>query len=177
VKKVIFKQIPDAPGYFAGSDGNIYSNCPRGISKITTKLRKLKPSIQSTGRYYVLVVKKDNVRKTHRVHRLICETYHGCAPDKKSTVSHLDGNWKNNKPENLKWESYSDNHQRKKDHGTDDVGIKNSRALINLETLKKIRYYLSIGNLTQKEIGEKFGLSRLFITKIANGHRYKGQGY
>jgi len=112
-----------------------------------------------------------------RVHRLICIAYHGQPPYEAVTVSHLDGNWRNNKPENLAWESMGENHDRKKEHGTDDIGIKNSRASIDVDTLIKIRKLLKQSSLTHKEIGEKFGLDRVFITKIANGYRYKNQGF
>ena len=169
---MILKPIPNAPGYYAGEDGNIYGNLPIGKSKIG-KLRQLKPGIQSTGKYYVVSVKKDGIRKTHRVHRLICETFHGTPSDTKLTVSHLDGNWKNNIPSNLKWESYSDNLNHKKEHGTDDNGYKNSRAKINKEQLLLIRKLLSEKELTHKQIGNIFNVSRVFITKIANRYRYK----
>lgn len=163
-------------GYFAGDDGSIYSDQPIGIQVIGT-LHKLKPNIQSSGKYlYVNLKNKDGRFITKRVHRLVCEAFHGTPISSVDTASHLDGNWKNNCPENLRWESLSFNHGRKKGHGTDDVGVKNSRAKIDLETLKEIRKLL-IKGLTHKEIGNKFDLSRVFITKIANGYRYKDQGF
>lgn len=165
--------IIDRPGYFAGEDGNIYSNL---LWRGSNSLRKLNPAIQTTGKYYFVNIKTGNKFKSQRVHRLVCITFKGYPPiDGTYTVSHQDGNWKNNRPENLKWETYSTNMHRKKDHGTDDIGIKNTRAKIDLNTLKKIRKLLSEGK-THKSIGDKFGLNRVFITKIANGHRYKGQG-
>lgn len=174
----IFKLIPNFEGYFAGDDGMIYSNHPRGVQKGIQPLRKLSQNVQTNGKYYVVSIKKngDGKYRTQRVHRLVCMAFHGLLIDHNSTVSHLDGNWRNNIPSNLTWESYSDNHNRKKEHGTDDIGIKNSRSSIDLETLTEIRKLLSLGTLTQKDIGAKFGLSRIFITKIKNGHRYKGQG-
>lgn len=170
---VNFKPIPNHPGYFAGDDGHIYSTLPwRGKEE----LRRLKPNIQTSGKYFIVSIKTGNKFKSQRVHRLVCSTFHGAAPADNYTVSHLDGNWRNNRPDNLKWETYSENLQHKKIHGTDDTGIKNSRAKIDLETLKEIRKLLSQG-LTHTFIGNKLGLSRVFITKIANGNSYKGQGY
>lgn len=170
--------IPEFSGYFAGEDGYIYSNHPRGTQKGLQPLRKLSPGTQTSGKYFIVNIKKDGdgKYKSQRVHRMVCMAFNGPPVIDSSTVSHLDGNWKNNKPSNLVWETYSDNLKRKKDHGTDDVGVKNSRASIDLSTLKKIRFLLKQSALTQEQIGLKFGLSRVFITKIANGHRYKGQG-
>lgn len=169
--------IPDFSGYFAGEDGNIYSNHPRGRQKGIQPLRKLKTNIQTSGKYFVVNIKKDSdeIFKTQRVHRLVCIAFHGL-PLNNHTASHSDGNWQNNVPSNLSWETYSDNLNRKKEHGTDDVGVKNSRASIDIDTLKQIRMFLKKSTLTHKEIGDKFGLGRVFITKIANGYRYKNQG-
>lgn len=173
-----FLEIPNYPGYFACEDGEIYSGQPIGTQKgIQSKLRKLKKNIQTSGKYYIVNIKRyDGKILSNRIHRLICSAFHGNPPSNNSTCSHLDGNWKNNVPTNLCWESYSENLNRKKDHGTDDTGINNSRSKIDLQTLKDIRKLLKQQKLTHKQIGEKFGLSRVFITKIANGHRYKGQG-
>lgn len=173
----MLRPIPGFKGYFAGEDGNIYCNLPIGKQSGIGSTRKLKCGVQSSGKYFHVSVKNDDGKRTSkRVHRLVCLAFWGIPNNEKDTVSHLDGNWRNNKPHNLRWESISDNHSRKKDHGTDDIGVKNSRSSIDLETLKEIRRLLVLGTLTQKEIGAKFGLSRLFITKIKNGHRYKNQG-
>ena len=88
------------------------------------------------------------------------------------TASHLNGIRDDNRLENLKWETMSENHHRKKEHGTDDRGYKNSRALINKEQLEKIWELLKDGKKTHKEIGEMFGVGRAFITKINNKYRY-----
>lgn len=164
---VIFKLIPNCQNYYAGYDGEIYSN-------FKGKYKKLEKGIQSTGKYYVVSIVMNNLRKSYRVHRLVCLAFYGI-PEDKMTASHLNGNWKDNRPENLQWESYSKNHQRKKEHGTDDIGVKNRRSLITFDELLEIRKLLKT-NLTQQAIGDIFGVSRLFITKIKNGYRYKGQG-
>lgn len=166
---MILKLIPGCTNYYAGDDGNIYSNF--------NEFKKLKPNIQTSGKYYCLSVVINEIRVTKRVHTLVNLAFNGNPPNPKFSTSHLDGNWKNNKPENLTWESVRDNLNRKKQHGTDDIGIKNSRAKIDLETLKEIRKYLAEGKLNHREIGELFGLNRVFITKIKNGMRYSGQGF
>ena len=169
--------IPGCENYFAGNEGVIYSNKVPGPSKKTPKLKQLKPSIQSSGKYYIVSVIINGKRKTHRVHRLVCMAFHGEPPFKGATVSHKDGNWKNNDKNNLEWLTMSDNHKMKRIHGTDDNGVKNSRRIIDIDTLKKIINLLANSDLTHKQIREKFGLKRVFISKIKNGNRYKGQGF
>ncbi len=169
------RPIPGALGYYAGSDGNIYSDWVKnGKTRNSELLHTLKPGIQTTGKYYFVNIKFGNKRCTSRVHRLICIAFHGNPPTEKHTASHLDGNWRNNKPENLRWETMTENHRRKKDHNTDDVGYKNSRAKVNKEQLEEIRKYLAQG-LTHQSIADKFNVNRVFITKINTGYRYKGQ--
>lgn len=175
---LIFKEIPNYDGYFAGNDGNIYS-CWTKEGKnskiIINKIHVLKPSLQSNKKYLFVIIKNNNkIRIAQRVHRLICMAFHGLPPTSKHTTSHLNGQNFDNRPENLKWETLSENDKHKVEHKTDDRGYHNSRAKINKEQLDAIRKLLNIGKFTHKEIGEKFNLNRIFITKIANDYRYKG---
>jgi len=48
-------------------------------------------------------------------------------------------------------------------HGTDDRGYRNKRSLITKDQLLKIRNLLLEGKLTHKEIGNLFGVNRVFI--------------
>lgn len=161
------KEIPEHEGYLADSDGNIYSS--RG-----KKLKKLAPAQGKNG-YQWVSVKRDMGRRYHNsLHRLTCMAFHGLPPGPFHTASHIDGNMHNNKASNLMWETQKDNLKRKIEHGTADSGYKNSRALIDKSTLKMIRELLASGEYTHKQIGERLGLSRAFISKINSGLRYKG---
>lgn len=44
-----------------------------------------------------------------KVHRLICEAFHGPPPEGKTYVLHLDEDAHNNRPENLRWGSQKEN--------------------------------------------------------------------
>jgi len=44
-----------------------------------------------------------------KVHRLVCEAFHGPPPFDRAVVIHLDENALNNKPENLKWGTQKEN--------------------------------------------------------------------
>lgn len=50
--------IPEYTGYFAGEDGNIYSSRPMGSQKGIGRLRKLKPNILTSGRYFMYILKE-----------------------------------------------------------------------------------------------------------------------
>lgn len=173
---LILKEIPDFSGYKAGSDGYIYSylNTKLGGYNYNKKPKKLKGSPFSTGRYLRVVLRKNGKSYTVSVHRLICKTFNG---ESKNGLdcSHLDGNDKNNVPTNLVWETRKDNLNRRKDHGTEDIGIKNSRALFNLEQLLQIRKWLKDG-VFANEIARRMDCNERDIGKIKRGERYKGQG-
>lgn len=47
--------------------------------------------------------------KTYKVHRLVCEAFHGPAPFEGAVVMHLDEDARNNRPENLAWGSQREN--------------------------------------------------------------------
>lgn len=47
--------------------------------------------------------------KNYKVHRLVCEAFHGPAPEGKSRVLHRDENSHNNVPDNLKWGTQKEN--------------------------------------------------------------------
>ena len=60
---------------------------------------------QDSGEGRMIFVYKN---KTYKVHQLVCEAFNG--PRKEGQVCmHLDENYKNNKPENLKWGTQKEN--------------------------------------------------------------------
>lgn len=46
--------------------------------------------------------------KTYKVHRIVCEAFNGPAPDG-AVCMHLDEDYRNNRPENLKWGTQKEN--------------------------------------------------------------------
>jgi len=48
-------------------------------------------------------------QKTYKVHRLICEAFNGPPPPGKNVCMHLDEDYRNNRPENLKWGTQKEN--------------------------------------------------------------------
>lgn len=47
--------------------------------------------------------------KNYRVHRLVCEAFHGPAPFEGAVVMHLDEDNQNNRADNLKWGTQKEN--------------------------------------------------------------------
>lgn len=161
---MIILPIPGFPDYFAGDDGNIYSEKSK-------KRRCLKAALYTSKRYLFVVLCRNGGVFNASVHRLVCLAFHG-KPKDKMVASHLDGNSFNNKPGNLKWETQKENVQRRFKHGTDDRGVNNSRALFNTEQIAVIRTRIARGDVLRR-IAEDMGCTDREIGKIKRGERYK----
>lgn len=167
-KNIEFKEIPGFPNYYAGSDGEIYS---RNYKKnhIPKEYRKLKPGRQRLN-YKVYNLKVNGKCIMQRGHVLICIAYHGKRPDKMQ-CSHLDDDKENNKPQNLKWETDSENKRRKFVNNGGDKGIKNSRSIFNKEDVIYIRE-LIMQEKTNKQIAQIFNCSPTSISRVRSRKRY-----
>lgn len=55
------------------------------------------------------IIRVNRLGKTFKVHRLVCEAFHGLAPFKGAIVLHLDEDPSNNRPENLRWGTRKEN--------------------------------------------------------------------
>jgi hypothetical protein len=171
------REIPKISGYFAGSDGHIYSFWGRGPQAYIDRNRvprKLASALCGSDYLQVRIGKKalgTNGAQTRLVHVLVCSAFHGERPDGE-TVSHKNGMRTDNRPSNLLWENCSANLARRKEHGTDDRGTRNSRARLNDEELAKMRRILREKEYTHAQIGNMFNVTRVFVTKVANNYRY-----
>lgn len=163
---VVFKTIAGLDKrYQAGSDGEIYSTM--------RKTRKKLAKGTNNGYHSVSVLLACGKRTNRNVHFLVCTGFNGERPTEGHQASHIDGDSHNNLPNNLTWKTVKSNLADRLLHGTHDRGTNNSRAKLDNTQLDKIREHLSEGKLTHQQIGVLFGVSRVFITKINTGVRYK----
>ena len=111
----IWKLVPSYPGLIASSWGRVKlpdgeAPLPNGgIRKYYPKPtlgNKTKASKTARHEYYGMYNRKyGNIK----IHRAICEAFHGPPPFDRAVVLHLDENALNNRPENLKWGSQKEN--------------------------------------------------------------------
>lgn len=59
--------------------------------------------------YVVVSMCREGQEKTRKVHRLVAEAFHGPAAGEAVTVDHINNDTLDNRPENLRWLSFSDN--------------------------------------------------------------------
>ena len=95
----MLKAIPNLDGYYASSDGRIWS---------TKRNLWLKPRVGKKGYLYVQAG-----GKSMKVHRLVALAFIP-NPDNLETVDHVNNIKTDNRPENLRWMTRSENSGRNK---------------------------------------------------------------
>jgi hypothetical protein len=111
-------------------------------------------------------------RKQHlrRVHRLVCEAFHGPPPSPNHQVRHLDGNKTNNRAENLAWGTHSEN-------SLDAVrltgGAKNLKGgharRLPIEVVRDIKF----SGKSQPTLVREHGVSKAIVWKIQSGRAHR----
>ena len=115
-----WKDIPEWEGlYQASSMGRIrsverehYRKARSGkLCRFKYKGRVLRQAKNEKGYCVVVLSDATNGRNPlmHRVHRLICRTFHGEPEDAALEAAHNDGVRDNNRAENLRWATRADN--------------------------------------------------------------------
>jgi len=103
-------EINGYPNYLIYPSGKVYSKASK---------RYLKKWLGNRG-YYCYTIEKRNIL----VHRLIAEHFIE-NPDNKPFVDHIDRNRTNNKLNNLRWATRSENNQNTAVQKNNKIGIKN----------------------------------------------------
>lgn len=154
------KEIPDFEGYYADSDGYIYSS-------ITNK--KLSGWIDNVG-YYQVVLYKNGKRCYKRIHTLIAKTF--LTTDiKNPIVNHKDANKLNNKLENLEYVSNSYNTK----HGYDNKCYLSTHNVIVIATNKLTGEEFKFNSI--RECSRELNLNRKTLTAIIKGNKTNNYDY
>ena len=115
-----WRVIAEFPVYAVSSLGRVM----RSVAGATTgKVGMLK---QNTIHGYKYVgLSRDGVVYSRRVNRLVCIAFHGDPPSPKHHAAHDDNDRANNRKENVRWATGSENMLDKSRHGTAPVGDRN----------------------------------------------------
>jgi hypothetical protein len=145
-----WKSIPSAPGYQASSEGRI-----RGIRGRVLALHL------SSRDYWQVSVRTGGKWKGRRVHRLVCEAFHGLAPFAHDAC-HLDGDKDNNRATNLAWGTRAENNSHKAAHGTSMRGTENPSARLTEDQVREIRN----SGLSHRRLARAYGITRSAVWQI-----------
>lgn len=105
------------------------------------------------------------------VHSLVLETWSGPRPTDYEGA-HLNGIKTDNRLENLKWCTRSENQFHKRAHGTDNRGEKHPLAILSEKDFPAINRLIERGK-TQREVAKLFGVSYGTINHYLRGKTWK----
>lgn len=108
-------------------------------------------------------------RCTCQTARVVCFLEHGEPPEPNSVVDHIDGDTLNNKPENLRWASYSENTTNTEDNRKRDplAGIEDPKAKVE-GLVEAVKY--------ADELAKAHGRNREPFLKALKPWRERGGG-
>lgn len=147
------------PMYRISDHGRIFSR---------KRNRVLKP--YSTPKGY-LHIDLDNF--SYSVHRLVMKHFKKREDMCDLQVNHIDGDKKNNKLSNLEWCTNQENSDHSWENGREAVrGSRQGSSKLTEKEAIAIKKFLLDGKLSQKEIAEKYNVSRSTIGKIKSGDNW-----
>lgn len=110
-----WKPVPSKPGLMASSLGRV--KLPDGVAPLPNGgIRKYEPKptygvktkASKTARHEYMGLYNKRYGNM-KIHRVVCEAFHGPSPFERAVVIHIDEDALNNKPENLKWGTQKEN--------------------------------------------------------------------
>lgn len=121
----IWEPIPSFPDYAVSNLGHVKRVVP---GKRNHACHTIKPWLGNHG-YETVGLTKDGAIHRRLIHRLVCEAFHGPAPDESFHVAHADGTRRNNRADNLRWATRSENMEDSRAHGTMALGARHGRTV------------------------------------------------
>jgi len=173
----IWRDVPGYEGMYRVSTHGRVASYPRLRKNGKQHKDRIMRTAQKGGSYeyyQVLLTDLAGNRKKCMIHRLMAFAFIP-NPDSKPEINHKNGNKHDNRLENLEWVTASENRQHSFANGLQLIqrGEKCRWAKLTDADVIKIKALLRSGSLTQKKIGEMFGVSRSCILNIKIGKDWK----
>ena len=163
------KQFRDT-NYYITDNGEVYSNKPSGLKKLTIRLKK--------DGYYTIGLNFNGIRKFFRVHRLVAECYLDNHKGLQQ-VNHLNGIKTDNRVENLEWVNQSQNINHGYKNGLIPSGEKSHMSKLKKVDIDFIRknYEYKSKLYNSKTLGKMFGVGHAQILRIVKNKLWKYEEY
>lgn len=136
------------------------------LVEYTYKGIPMKPWINTTTDYLMVTLSKKNVRQHLTVHTAVLSAFVGQRPDG-NVACHYNGNRRDNRLVNLRWDTYSGNVADTKRHGRQPIGEQIHFAKLDESSVRAIRVRLTHGE-TCKSISGDYGVTPEAIGYIKN---------
>lgn len=163
-------------GYAVGSDGSVWSVWGRGYKGgIPVGWRILNVSIDNHG-YRQVAIRGPNRKTQIKTAILVCEAFHGPRPEGMETL-HYNGIRNDDRADNLRWGTRSDNMKDAIRHGTMrgcfSKGVISPRRSLRIEQAREIYSRKETKTRhTVRDTAIEFGVSRNCIQRIWKGESY-----
>lgn len=153
--------VKNHPDYYVSMFGYVYSTKK-------DKLHRLKSQPDQDG-YLHVVLCTDSKPYTIKIQRLVALHFIGPKPEGE-VVCHNDGDKANCHVENLRYDTQAANIADKVIHGTNigPQGEVNGMSKLAADDVLELRRLRAEDNLTQRELGQRFGISREHARDIVN---------
>jgi hypothetical protein len=161
-----WKTIAEFPEYAVSNLGRV----KRLTASQGAVIGKVLKPYDSNGYLKVSLTAKDKKRKV-AVHRLVLEAFVG-KPIGKLDCCHWNGIRTDNRIDNLRWASRSENVKDAKRHGTFPIGEKNGQAKLTANDVKKIRDLKMTGH-TEMDLAKMYNVSRGAISDICRMRNWR----
>lgn len=164
MEKEIWKDIPGYEGYYQVSSFGRIKSLERLIVYKDGR-KRIYPSViikdrNKDGFARIITLKKDNKGKTFTVNHLVMLSFVG-EPPEGYEICHNDGNHKNNRLDNLRYDTRSENRIDNYRYGR-----RASKGKLSIEEVLQIRNKYKNENITHKELSNIYKVNKSCIGKI-----------
>jgi hypothetical protein len=163
----MWRPIPFAPGYEARSLGRIRSATGPDLLSLV---------LNSKTGYLQFKASVDGRRMSCTAHRAVCAAFHGEPPAPRYHAAHGNGIKTDNRPENLRWATPSENVMDSIEHGTWNRVYQTRRNprshLTKLTEDQALEIMALQGKAGATEVGRCYGVSRGAVRSIWDGRSF-----
>lgn len=171
-----WRVIPGFPDYAVSDDGRVRritpSKGPQSRRAVPFELKlALKQKDRDLG-YYSAALRRDG--KTHHitVHRLVALAFLGGPPSPRHQVAHNDGVSTNNRVENLRWATCTENQRDRFTHGTSNRGEGHGASRLTEAQVREIRARRAAGE-RNRDLGPIYGVNENTISNIVTRKKWR----
>ena len=142
--------------------------CAHGMRVMPGRIKKPQ---NTNGYQYAQLFEEGKIVLQTGIHRLVMLAFVGECPDGME-VLHADDNRANNHLSNLSYGTRKQNMEGAKERGRTCIGEKQGSAKIPDSAASTIRWMYEISSLSQRQIGELFGVSAAAIGRLVRRQSY-----
>lgn len=122
------------------------------------------------GRYRSVTLFEHDVRNRRTIGSLVLSAFVGPRPEGKE-MCHCDGDYLNDRLENLRWDTRAGNFADKVKHGTHNRGVQNVVHVLTDADIRAIR--AARGRVTQQALADRYGVTQGHISNVQRGKTWR----